>query len=77
MTIEVGQDISSILGGSGSFTGDGNSLFAAQLASIGFKSEAPVTHAGEFNKSVLGIAAKTSEAGFAPKAAPGLKMGIA
>ena len=77
MTISVGQDLSSILGSSGSFTGDGNSFFGQALAAQGFRSEAPITNSGEFNKSAMGLAAAAPEASFAPKVAPALNMGMA
>lgn len=76
MTVSIGQDLSSILGNSGSFTGSGNSFFGQALAAQGFKSEEPVTHSGEFNKSAMGISAAAQEVSFAPKAAPSLNMGM-
>ena len=70
MNVEVGQDISSILGTSGSYIGNSNSVAAQSLMSglgNGFTTENSPTTAGFFNRSAAGVETKAAPA---PLAAP-------
>lgn len=73
MSVEVGQDISSILGSGGSYIGNPNTMMAQGLISgLGLSAEPGATMAGAFNGSSLGVEKKPT-ASTAAKAAPAIE----